>query len=127
MPDAFDYAIIRVVPRVERGERVNVGVIVHGPTRDWLGCRISDDLRRVQALAPNLDLDLVREHLHAFERICAGDPTAGPIAALPLRERFHWLVHPRSTIIQLSSVHSGRTSDLRRSLDVLFEKLATPP
>ena len=123
MPEVFDYAIVRVVPRVERGERVNVGVVVHCPTRDWLGCRIANDLTRVQAIAPELDLDALADHLRAFERICHGDPTAGPIAALPVRERFHWLVHPRSTTIQLSTVHSGHTEDAAQALDRLFAAL----
>jgi hypothetical protein len=123
MPEVFDYAIVRVVPRVERGERVNVGVIVHCPTRDWLGCRITADLHRVQGLAPDADVDAITDHLLALERICRGDATAGPIAALPVRERFHWLVHPRSTVIQISGVHSGHTDDPASSLQHLFAQL----
>jgi hypothetical protein len=125
VPEVFDYAIVRVVPRVERGERINVGVIVHCPTRDWLGCRIADDLARVQVLAPDADLDAIADHLRALERICRGDATAGAIATLPVRERFHWLVHPRSTAIQMSAVHSGRTDDPSVSLDHLFTALVS--
>jgi hypothetical protein len=127
VPDVFDYAIVRVVPRVDRGERVNVGVVLHCATRDWLGCRVTSDLSRVHALAPDLDLDAIADHLHALERICGGDPTAGAVASLPVRERFHWLVHPRSTTIQMSAVHSGHADDPEAALTHLFATLVSPP
>ncbi|HEY6446542.1 MAG TPA: DUF3037 domain-containing protein [Acidobacteriaceae bacterium] len=106
-PASFDYAILRVVPRVERQEFINAAVVVYCPERKFLAARVHLDEARLQALWPDVDLDLVREHLAAVERICSGDEAAGPIARLPLRERFHWLTAPRSTIIQPSPVHTG--------------------
>jgi Protein of unknown function (DUF3037) len=106
-PASFDYAILRVVPRVERQEFLNAGVLVFCLEKRYLASRIRLDRDRLTALWPDVDEDLVSRHLDAVERICAGDPTGGPIAQLPLRERFHWLVSPRSTIIQPSPVHTG--------------------
>ncbi|HEX2917914.1 MAG TPA: DUF3037 domain-containing protein [Edaphobacter sp.] len=107
MPSSFDYAIVRVVPRVERGEFINAGVIVFCLEHKFLEARVRVDEARLKALWPSIDLDLVRRHLEAIPRVAAGDPSAGPIAQLSLRERFHWLVSPRSTIIQVSPVHTG--------------------
>ncbi len=109
MPEqsSFDYAVLRVVPRVEREEFVNAGVIVFCPERQFLEARIHVDESRLKALWPEIDIPLVREHLEAFPKICAGEAAAGPIARLTQRERFHWLVAPRSTIIQVSPVHTG--------------------
>jgi hypothetical protein len=115
MPASFDYAIIRVVPRVERQEFINAGVVVFCLERRYLQARIQLDVERLKALWPEVDVDLVREHLEAIPRICAGDETAGPIAKLSQRERFHWLISARSTIIQPSPVHTGicdHTGDL---------------
>ena len=125
MPDQspFDYAWIRVVPRVEREEFVNAGVIVFCPEKNFLDARIHLDETRLRALWRELDIELVRKHLQAVRDICAGDHSAGPIAALSKRERFHWLVAPRSTIIQPSPVHSGLCADPVQSLDHLFEQL----
>ena len=106
-PSSFDYALIRVVPRVERAEFINVGVIVHCPTKDFLEARISLDERRLSALWPDVDVEDVKAHLAVFPRIAAGDVTAGPIAQLPRGQRFHWLVAPRSTVLQTSPVHAG--------------------
>ena len=106
-PSSFDYAIIRVVPRVERGEFLNAGVIVHCPTLDYLAASVSLDEVKLKAWWPDVDAVELREHLEVFPRIAAGEPTAGPIALLPRGERFHWLVAPRSTVVQVSSVHSG--------------------
>lgn len=103
----FDYAIIRVVPRVERGEFLNAGVIVHCPTLDYLASSVLLDTTKLKAWWPDVDAPELREHLEVFPRIAAGEPTAGPIALLPRSERFHWLVAPRSTVVQVSSVHSG--------------------
>src|ERR1700743_869488 len=102
MPEtaSFDYAILRLVPRVERQEFINAGVIVYCPEKRYLAARVRLDRNRIHALWPDLDLTLIEEHLQAVERICAGDPSAGPIASLSQRERFHWLTAPRSTIIQ---------------------------
>ncbi|HWD70760.1 MAG TPA: DUF3037 domain-containing protein [Solirubrobacteraceae bacterium] len=124
-PEPFQYAVLRVVPRVEREEFLNVGVIVFCRTRQYLAARIALDPRRIRALAPDIDLDAVREHLDARVRIAAGDADAGPIAALSQSERFHWLVAPASTIIQTSSVHSGLCDEPEAVLDRLFGQLVT--
>src|SRR6266513_682834 len=97
----YDYAVFRIVPRVEREEFVNVGVIVSCPARDFLEARIELDEARLRALDPALDLETVRAHLDALRAISAGDSQGGAIARLPQRERFHWLTAPRSTIIQI--------------------------
>lgn len=107
MPASFDYAVIRVVPRVEREEFINAGVIVFCLEKRYLAARIHLDAARLKALWPEIDVDLVREHLLAIERVCNGDPAGGPIAKLSQRERFHWLNSARSTIIQPSPVHTG--------------------
>ncbi len=121
--DPFQYAVLRLVPRVEREEFVNVGVILFCRTRRFLSARVALDPRRIEALAADVDLDAVREHLDARVRIAAGDPDAGPIAALPQSERFHWLVAPSSTVIQTSSVHSGLCEEPEALLDRLFDRL----
>jgi hypothetical protein len=118
----FDYAIVRVVPRVEREEFVNAGVIVHAPTLGFLGCALALDRHRVLALAEKVDLEALTRHLDAFRAVCYGDHGAGSIAALPISERFHWLVAPRSTIIQTSAVHGGVCSDPTFALRDLFKK-----
>src|ERR1700761_7529309 len=107
MPASFDYAVLRLVPRVEREEFLNVGVVVFCRERRILDARTHLDELRLRTLWPTLDLETVREHLRAVERIAAGDPEAGPIARLPIHERFHWLVAPRSTILQTSPVRTG--------------------
>ncbi|HEV7506023.1 MAG TPA: DUF3037 domain-containing protein [Thermoanaerobaculia bacterium] len=119
-PSSFDYAIIRVVPRVERGELVNAGVILFCLERGFLQARVEVNEARLRALWPTIDLELVRPHLEAIPKICAGSPEAGPIARLSLRERFHWLVAPRSTMIQVSPVHAGLCETPERALDELF-------
>jgi hypothetical protein len=120
---AFDYAVVRVVPRVERGEFVNAGVILFSRTARFLDARIELDRARLMAMAPSIDCDVVQSYLDAIPRVCAGGREAGPIGALSQSERFHWLVAPRSTIIQTSPVHSGVHSDLRVALDHLFDRL----
>ena len=107
VPSSFDYAVVRVVPRVERGEFVNAGVVVFCLERRFLEARVVVDEARLKALWPEIDVELVRRHLEAIPKIAAGDVSAGPIARLSQRERFHWLVSPRSTIIQVSPVHTG--------------------
>ncbi len=106
-PASFDYAILRVVPRVERQEFINAGVVVFCLEKRYLAARIHLSVERVKALWPEADIDLARDHLEAVKRICEGDPEAGPIAKLSQRERFHWITSPRSTIIQPSPVHTG--------------------
>lgn len=121
--DVFQYAVVRVVPRVERGEQLNVGVILLCRSRRYLGARIELDEARLAAFAPDLDLAAVRPHLDAIERIAAGDPSAGPIAHLEPAERFHWLVSPASTIIQPSEVHTGLCQDPAAELEHLVATL----
>jgi hypothetical protein len=121
--NAFQYAIVRVLPRVERGECLNVGVVLLCRPRRYLGARIALDERRLRALAPDLDPATIRPHLEAIERIAAGDPDAGPIAQLGQAERFHWLVAPSSTIIQPSEVHTGLCDDPASELDHLVAML----
>jgi hypothetical protein len=120
---SFDYAVVRVVPRVERGEFVNAGVILFCPTRSYLEARVTLPRDRLLALDPAVDWALVQSHLEAIPRVCRGGSDAGPIGELPQRARFHWLVAPRSTIIQMSPPHSGVHEDLDAALESLFEKL----
>ena len=124
---AYDYAIVRVVPRVERGEMINVGVIVSCPDTEFLAAKIEIDEERLLAVDPALDLATVRAHLSTIPAICEGRPDAGPIAALPARQRFYWLVSPRSTIIQTSPVHTGRTADPAAALERLMVRMVRRP
>ena len=125
--EPFEYAILRVSPRVERGETVNVGVVLFCRTRSFLGTRIELGKRQVAALgamAPGIDLEAVRAHLASIQAIVGGDSAAGPIAAFATPERFRWVTSPSSTMIQVSEVHGGLTEDPWASLEELFEKLA---
>lgn len=124
---SFDYAVIRVVPRVERGETLNAGVILFCLEKDFLRARVEVNEPRLRALWPEIDMDLVRQHLEAIPKICAGTPDSGPIGRLSLRERFHWLVAPRSTIIQVSPVHAGLCDQPERALDELFRQMVLLP
>jgi hypothetical protein len=127
MLSSFDYAILRVVPRVEREELINAGVILFCLERDFLQARVELDEARLRALWPGTDVELVRQHLEAIPKVCAGSPDAGPIARLSQRERFHWLVSPRSTMIQVSPVHSGLCEQPERTLDDLFRRMVQVP
>lgn len=120
---SYDYAVIRVVPRVEREEFVNAGVVLFSKTHGFLAARVAVDEPRLRALSPEADVEMVRRHLEAIPQICAGDPKAGPIAKLSARERFHWLVAPRSTVIQVSPVHTGFCEDAASELRDLFSRL----
>ena len=120
---SYDYATVRVAPRVDREEFLNAGVILFCLSRDFLAARVHIDDGRIRALAPDIDIALVRSHLEAIPKICAGDPDAGPIAKLTRRERIHWLVAPRSTIIQVSPAHTGRCEFPELCLDTLFKQL----
>ena len=122
-PRPFQYAIVRVVPRVERGECVNAGVVLFCRPLRFLAARVELDEQRLRALAQDADLGAVHRHLDALVRIAAGDPEAGPIAALPASERFHWLVAPSSTIIQSSPVHTGLSDDPAGELEHLMARL----
>jgi hypothetical protein len=121
----FQYAIVRVVPRVERGECMNVGVVFFCRPRRFLAARIALDEARLAAFAPELDVAEVRAHLDAMTRIASGEEGAGPVAALDQSERFHWLVAPSSTVIQTSPVHTGLCEDPEATLTGLVEKLVT--
>jgi hypothetical protein len=119
----YDYAIVRVVPRVERGEQINAGIILSCPDADFLDARIELDEARLLAIDPHVDLDTMRANLATIPAICRGGAAAGPIGELPPRGRFRWLVSPRSTMIQPSPVHTGRTSDPAACLEHLVAKL----
>jgi DUF3037 family protein len=122
----YDYAVFRVVPRVEREEFVNVGVIVSCPARDFLEARIELDEQRLMALDSALDVESIRAHLATIPAICAGGEQAGPIGQLSQRERFHWLVAPRSTAIQTSPVHTGWCKDPTEVLEHLVDTMVRP-
>ena len=122
----YSYAIVRVVPRVERGEFVNVGVVLFAREQGFLGARIEPNTARLLSLAPELDVGAVERHLAAFRAITDGLPAGGPIAALPPAERFHWLVSPRSTMIQTSPVHVGRSLDPGRAIEDLLREFVLP-
>jgi hypothetical protein len=117
---AFDYAVVQVVPRVDRDERINAGVILFCPAAAFLGCRIALDEQRLRALAPDVDLAAVNAQLDAVRGVCAGDSAAGPIARLSASERFHWLSTPRSTVVQPSAAHAGLCDDPEAALERLF-------
>ena len=123
----YDYAIVRIVPRVERGERINAGVILSCPEVDYLDARVELDEERLRALDPTVDMEALRASLATIPVVCRGGPEAGPIGELPQRGRFRWLVSPRSTMIQMSAVHTGRTTDPAACLDRLIERIVRPP
>jgi hypothetical protein len=124
---AFDYVIVQVVPRVERDERLNVGVILFCPAAGFLGCRVALDEARLRALAPDADLAAVAAQLEAIRALCDGDPSAGPIARLTPSERFHWLATPRSTVVQPSAPHAGLCGDPAPALERLFASVVPVP
>ena len=125
-PSPFQYAIVRVVPRVERGESVNAGVVLFCRPRRYLSARAALDSRRLDALAPGADAEILRAHLDALVAVADGDPAGGPIAALDQSDRFHWLVAPSSTVLQPSPVHTGLCEDPAETLDRLFRALVLP-
>jgi hypothetical protein len=123
-PDVpFAYAILRVVPRVERGERINVGVVLFCRQRDFLDMRAEVDERRLAALAPDLDVGGVRSSVEAIRAVVCGERAGGALATLPQSDRFGWAVAPSSTIIQPSQVHTGLTGDPPATLERLFATL----
>jgi Protein of unknown function (DUF3037) len=119
----YDYAIVRVVPRVDRGEQVNVGVILSCADTDFLDARIEVDDAVLRAIDPEIDLVALRTNLDVIPAVCRGGPEAGPIGMLPPRGRFRWLVSPRSTIVQPSAVHTGRTADPAACLEHLMARV----
>jgi hypothetical protein len=123
----YDYAVLRVVPRVDRGEFVNAGVMLSCAAERWLKAAVRLDPARVRAIDPTADLETIGKALSAIERVCAGDAAAGEIGRLPARQRFHWLAAPRSTIIQTSPVHTGQCEDLDAALAALVRRLVDPP
>lgn len=124
---SYDYAVVRVVPRVEREEFINVGVIVSCAAQEFLEARIELDEQRLRALDTTLDIESIRKHLASIPIICRGGPEAGPIGKLSRRERFDWLVAPRSTIIQTSSVHTGRCTSPQDLLEHLLATMVRLP
>jgi len=125
----YDYVVVRVVPRVERGERINAGVILSCVDSEILVARLELDEARLRALDPAADLDAIRAALALITRVCAGGAEAGPVGELSARDRFRWLASPRSTVIQTSPVHTGRTSDPQATLEHLVETMVktAPP
>jgi hypothetical protein len=121
--DVFEYAILRVVPRVEREEFINAGVVLFCRTRRFLDARIALDTRRLTALAPDLEAAAIQAELDHIPIVCVGGRAAGPIGLLPQAERFRWLVAPRSTIVQPSPVHCGLCDDPQIELDQLLETM----
>ena len=122
-PNSYDYALIRLVPSVERGERLNIGVILFCRTLDFLGARIYLNAARSLALSPDLDLAAVQQQLDSIMLICEGGPDAGPLGTMSQSERFHWLVSPRSTIIQISQTHEGVCDNPEAALEHLFKTM----
>jgi Protein of unknown function (DUF3037) len=119
----YDYAVIRIVPKVDREEFINVGVIVSCEEKNFLKSRIELDEQRIKIFAPKFDIETAKTHLNTIPAICAGGLDAGQIGKLSLIKRFHWLTSPRSTIIQTSPVHSGYCNDPDKALDHLFETM----
>ncbi len=119
----FQYAILRVVPDVERGERLNAGIVLHCRPQRFLAARIWLDEPLLLQMAPTADIASIRAHLELVPRLCAGDRDAGPLALLDQAERFHWLASPSSTMVQPSAVHTGLTADARATLDGLMARL----
>jgi Protein of unknown function (DUF3037) len=119
----FEYAVLKVIPRVERGECINAGVVLYCQAEEFLGARVHLDPDRLRALAPDADLQAMRAHLEAVHSVCAGGPEAGAVGRLPLRERFGWLVAPRSTVVQASEVHTGLTDDPEGELERLLRSM----
>lgn len=124
---AYEWLVLRVVPRVERGEFVNVGVVVHAVADGYLGVSTALDPARLRALDPAADVDAVARQLAAIEALCAGDASAGPNAARSPRDRFRWLAAPRSTVVQPSATHAGMTDDLDGTLARLLATMVAAP
>lgn len=126
-PNSFDYAVIRVVPRVDREEFINAGIILFCVTRDFLGAKVELNEARLLALDSTVDVQTVRDHLQAIPRIAAGGDDGGPIGRLPRKDRWHWLVAPRSTVVQVSPVHAGLCDDPEVALEQLMDRMVRPP
>lgn len=128
LPSTYDYAVVRVVPRVDRGEFINAGIILACASQGVLVARIELDEARLLAVDPSADVETLRAALAAIPRICAGGADAGALGRLGLRERFDWLVAPRSTSVQTSPVHTGRCgADFEAMLEQLLDRMVRPP
>ncbi|CAN5656454.1 DUF3037 domain-containing protein [soil metagenome] len=123
----FQYALLRVVPRVERGEFINAGVVLYCQDARYLAARIHLDPERLRALDPNLDPQTVLAHLEVARRVCEGGPEAGAVGLLPLGQRFGWLVAPRSTVVQPSPVHTGFAGDPKEAIERLLQVMVRAP
>ena len=123
----FEYALLRVVPRVERGEFINAGVVLYCQDAKFLDARIHLDTERLHALDPNLDLETVRAHLEGARLVCEGGPEAGAVGLLPPGQRFGWLVAPRSTVVQPSPVHTGFAEDPEEAIERLLQVMVRVP
>ena len=123
----FEYALLRVVPRVERGEFINAGVVLYCQDKKFLDARVYLDPERLRALGPNLDPEIVREHLEVAKLVCDGGPQAGAVGLLPPGQRFGWLVAPRSTVVQPSPVHTGFTDDPGQAIEHLLRTMVHAP
>jgi hypothetical protein len=121
----YDFAVLRVVPRVHLGAFVNVGVVLHARTVEFLSLRVLTDAAALRARLPGMDAELLARYLRSYEAICAGDATAGPVALAPPSERFHWLTAPRSDVLQSSPVHEGVCADPRVELEELYGAYVT--
>lgn len=127
MGKTFEYAVLRVVPRVERGEFVNAGVVLYCQDEKFLDARVHLDPERLLALDPTADLEAVLAHLEAIRPVCAGSDKAGAVGRMPIRERFGWLVAPRSTVVQPSTVHTGLTADPAADLERILKNVVLSP
>jgi hypothetical protein len=126
-PIDYDYAVLRAVPHVHLGAFVNVGVVVHARTAEFIALRVLTDAAALRARLPRVDIELLVRYLRSCQAICAGDAAAGPVALAPPSERFHWLTAPRSDVLQSSPVHEGVCADPQRALDELFEAYVGRP
>lgn len=127
MPSPFEYVLLRVVPRVERGEFINAGVVLYCQEKRFLDARLHLDPKRLRNLDSDLDPETVAAHLDAARRVCAGGPEAGAVGLLPPVQRFGWLAAPRSTVVQPSPVHTGLAEDPKEALEHLLEVMVHPP
>ena len=126
MASPFEYALLRVVPRVERGEFINAGVVLYCQEARFLGARVHLDPERLRALDPRLDPETVLAHLEVACRVCAGGPQAGAVGLMPPVQRFGWLVAPRSTVVQPSPVHTGLAEDPEEAIEHLLRVMICP-
>lgn len=123
----YEYAVIRLVPLVEREEFINIGVVLYSAELKFLQVRFHIDHRRLQAFCGHIDLPEIQQHLESFEKICSGGKVAGALGGLPVAQRFRWLSATRSTVVQMSKVHTGLCTEPSKKLDELFAQLVLEP